>query len=402
MNIFRTLASGKHSFREEFVSAFLAYLISPRMDHGLGYSFLSALIQKIADRQGNSELQALAAKFKSRLWDNIFEENGQDVAVELEVNSPGGFIDLVVRCGDWFIMIENKIALSSKTSNQILNQYAGLQKILAQKGFEGNFKILLIYLVPAIGEAEEWFVPAAFSDEMDKVALRPSDVKSLVSWQPAVESEQTDASIIDIIRTLLRLESEGRTAPISIEARQTLLSLVDFAMGEFQGYHYEQATVKNADDKRARVSDLMTLQGDYYIGVQYGRAGLIDAAWRNPTFLSKELIVTDDGTRGWQYLPLEDFKVFVQWALNPERESLGTMQWSGKPFWIENLYRVGKWGNSNFFIGVKGGLPVVEAMSADQIRERKVWELNSERKNSHWFSGDEFCRVLEAKGLSFP
>jgi hypothetical protein len=122
VNIFRTLASGKHSFREEFVSAFLAYLLSPKMDHGLGYSVLSHLIQKIADNQNNQDLKALSAQFKSRLWDNIFEENGQDVAVELEVYYPGGFIDLVVRCGEWFILIENKIALSSKTSNQILNQ----------------------------------------------------------------------------------------------------------------------------------------------------------------------------------------------------------------------------------------------------------------------------------------
>lgn len=34
MNIFRTLALGKHTFREEFVTAFLAYLLSLRMDHG--------------------------------------------------------------------------------------------------------------------------------------------------------------------------------------------------------------------------------------------------------------------------------------------------------------------------------------------------------------------------------
>jgi hypothetical protein len=47
MNLFRTIASGKQAFREEFVSAFLAYLLSHKMDHGLGFIFLSKLLVEI-------------------------------------------------------------------------------------------------------------------------------------------------------------------------------------------------------------------------------------------------------------------------------------------------------------------------------------------------------------------
>ena len=50
MNIFRTIASGKHAFREEFVSAFLAYLLSPKMDHGLGFTVLSRLLTHVAEK----------------------------------------------------------------------------------------------------------------------------------------------------------------------------------------------------------------------------------------------------------------------------------------------------------------------------------------------------------------
>ena len=46
MNLFRVIASGKHSFREEFVSAFFAYLLSPTMDHGLGARFFATLVNE--------------------------------------------------------------------------------------------------------------------------------------------------------------------------------------------------------------------------------------------------------------------------------------------------------------------------------------------------------------------
>ena len=47
MNLFGVIASGKHSFREEYVSAFFAYLLSPTMDHGLGTKLLSVLTKQI-------------------------------------------------------------------------------------------------------------------------------------------------------------------------------------------------------------------------------------------------------------------------------------------------------------------------------------------------------------------
>ena len=95
MNLFRTIASGKHAFREEFVSAFLAYLLSPKMDHGLGFAVLSRLLTHVAEKNQAKPLKELADQFKSRLWENIFEDQFSFPVVELEFHYPGGFIDIV-------------------------------------------------------------------------------------------------------------------------------------------------------------------------------------------------------------------------------------------------------------------------------------------------------------------
>ena len=88
---------GKHAFREEFVSAFLAYLLSTKMDHGLNFTFLSKLLSRIAEQGNAASLKDLSEHFKCRLWENIFDENEGLPLVEPEFRYPGGFIDIVIK-----------------------------------------------------------------------------------------------------------------------------------------------------------------------------------------------------------------------------------------------------------------------------------------------------------------
>lgn len=401
MNIFRTLASGKQAFREEFISAFLAYLLSPKMDHGLGQIFLSALISNIAEHENNSELKELSGEFKDRLWEDIFAENNHHPIVELEFSfPPGGFIDIVIRAGRWFIMIENKINAASKTQDQIALQYQGLLQVLKKENLADNNRILLIYLVPASCNGDDWSILSGFNEELEKVNLRAGDAKKLVTWQPVTEEENPCVSIVSIIRKLLQLEASGMSAPISLEVRQTLLSLVDFAMGEFQGFHYEKATTKTVDLNKIKVPEILSLSGEYYIGIQYGRGGTVTSAWKNLDFLKREFTVSEI-QHGWQYVPLEEFKTLARWALNPKQESLASITWYGKPFFTQNLYRVSKYGKAKLFIGIKGGISALKGMTSKQILSKKQWELGPSQKSNQWFSGEDFCKVLEEKGIQF-
>ena len=400
MNIFRTIASGKHAFREEFVSAFLAYLLSPKMDHGLGFTVLTRLLTHVAEKNQAKPLKELAAQLKSRLWENIFGDEFSFPVVELEFAYPGGFIDVVIRIDNWFIMIENKIIQSSKKDNQIREQYKGLQEVLKNREFGDNYRILMIYLVPGTQSEGGWSVSPSFYNEMDKVVLRENDFKSLVSWQPSTYEESETISIISIIREILRDEANGMITPISSEVKHTLLSLVDFAIGEFQGFYYEKAASKKNTSPKIKIADVLEMSSDCYVAIQYGRGGVVWNGWRNPAFLNKEVTLSYE-CRGWQTLPLDDFIALTKWSIDPENHSLEKLTWINSPFCTQDLYRVAKYGKTNMRIGIKGGLKALRDMTADQIRSRSVWQLSSEKKSNEWITCEEFCLALEDKDVSY-
>jgi hypothetical protein len=128
-------------------------------------------------------------------------------------------------------------------------------------------------------------------------------------------------------------------------------------------------------------------------------AGVITKAWKNPQFLSQELSVSKN-SRGWQYLPLKDFKILTEWALNPDK-NLSGIEWSGKPFATRYLYLVAKSAGSGIFIGIQGGLKALQAMSEDEIRRRKSWEVSNNKRSWQWFTGNDFCQTLESKNIRY-
>ncbi len=369
MNIFRTLASGKNSFREEFVSAFIAYLFSPKMDHGLNFLVLSRLLVSISEKNKNLPLRVLAETLKSRLWESIFEDAAPQPVVELEspYGDGKGYIDVVIRYDNWFIIIENKIAVTSKTEGQIKFQYEGFREALLAKNPQfDNFRVLVVYLVPAVQGGEGWSVPIGFQKEMNKIILRPDDVGALVTWQPVTSTEDEPVSMVSLLRRILHDDSNGVISPIGSDVRHAMLSLIDFSLGEFQGYHYPKATTNRNGEQKKKVADILGMEGAWFVGVKAGKAGALDSAWRNPDYLSYELTVTDSQF-GWQYLELTVFQKLVRWALDPELESLVGLQWEGKPFYTPILYKVAKLGKSDLWIGMRGGMAALRAMSPDDI-----------------------------------
>lgn len=387
--------------REEFVTAFLSYLLSPRMDHGLGYAFLSRLMASIANTLDAASLKELESQFKSQLRGSIFQENGDDPIVELEFNSSKGFIDIVIRCGKWFIMIENKIIQASKKSEQIKSQYQGFLEILKGKESDTGSRILLIYLVPASTNGDAWSISPGFYEEMDKVILRDGDYKALVSWQPAENEESPVISIVNILREILRDDSQGLMTPMSTEVRHVLISLIDFALGEFHGFHYERAMSKGPDSVKCRVSELLEREGDLYVGIRYGKGGIVSDAWRNQAFANRELSLTEVNTSGWQYVPLHEFKIYAKWAMDPENNSLEGVKWGGAPFCTQNLYRAAKHGKTKFYVGIKGGKKRLKSLEPQKVRDRKVWQLLDHKKSSDWIPADEFCKILEELGVVY-
>jgi hypothetical protein len=52
-------------------------------------------------------------------------------------------------------------------------------------------------------------------------------------------------------------------------------------------------------------------------------------------------------------------------------------------------------------IGIKGGAKALTDMSPEQIRTRTEWQLSSEKKTSDWLTCEQFCSILEAKGITY-
>jgi len=399
MNIFRVLASGRQPMREEYISALLAYLLSPKLDHGLGAIVLATLLRDIGAHASFPELVALASDLDPRLRDNLFEDAAAGISVELELYYPAGTshgaIDIVVRCGAWFIAIENKILGASATPGQIAAQYQGLRQVLAKKDLASH-KVLMVYLVPAVRSAEGWSLSQAAVDELN-IPLIAGDRAALITWQ---STKEHPLAFVEMLRTILAREGRGEIAPLSSEIRHTLLALIDFALGEFRGYPYERAVVHGTETPTQRVASLLESEEVLYIGVQYGMAGVMRRAWRNAGFVN-ELLPTATTPNGWQYLPLKEFQSLARWAMAPDTQPLGSIAWAGKPFWTPQLYLVAKAASDEIWIGMRGGLDALTAMTAEEIRDRKFWEVSDQRRSGQWFTGSTFCTVLERKGLRF-
>src|SRR5262249_53974739 len=105
--------------------------------------------------------------------------------------------------------------------------------------------------------------------------------------------------------------------------------------------------------------------------------------------------------RGWQYLPLHDFKILAAWAMRPETQSLAGIAWNGKPFSTQQLYLVAKAAGGGIFVGMRCGLDALKRMTPDELRQGRTWEVSDQRRSYQWFSGVEFCAVLESKGVTF-
>jgi len=401
MNIFRVLSSGKHRFREEFVSAFLAYLLSPKMDHGLGARLLIDLLQQIALKHQNPDVKKVAEQFDERLRDSLFDGEDSQIKVELEFpvkiqNSKRAFIDIVIRYQEWYIMIENKISLSSQTTDQVYHQYTGLKRELKERNIPDN-KVLVIYLVPGIPGQSGWSVSEDCAEELT-FKMEENDIASLVTWQPICDTD--DLSIVGILREMLFQESRGNISPMTYDVRQAILSFIDFILGEFQGYPYDRTTSRVTANTQ-KVSKLLKSSEDIFVGLRYGMAGIIRRAWKNQHFSNERLAVKEENPHSWQYLSLKEFKILVTWAMDPEHAPLTGVRWKGRPFWTNMLYLVAKSAGSDIYIGIKGGKNALEAMNINDIKQRQSWEIRKSKKNSQWLSGKIFCNILESKGIQY-
>ncbi|SHG71000.1 PD-(D/E)XK nuclease superfamily protein [Fodinibius roseus] len=213
MNIFEVLNQGNSTLHEPSISAMLGYLLDTRRDHGLGDTFfrefLSLLNRELNDDRFEKYLE------RSFIDTDIFLEE------PYELNGSTKYIDIQISIlkkdkqgniqEDFRIIIENKVHENSVTGGQLENYY---QAIIEDENTIDNLAI--VYLTPVSNKI-------SLKTEFKNLQLK--DSKHIKKW---MQWNHKKHSIINILKRILKKESEGEINPINEYTRHTIKAFILF------------------------------------------------------------------------------------------------------------------------------------------------------------------------------
>lgn len=219
MNIFKILSNGKGTIKEPSVSAYLAYLLDPKENHGLGYEFLKRILQLSNNNDNNVEgydyqifLEQAFSQFgeKNQIVDIVilcFEndiKNKKQQAASISIENKNNLKSIY--------LIENKINSKSKTENQLLKQYQALESVKRKYKVE----VFSFYITPDDDK---------YSDEFRE---QPFDDKFHLFW-----NGKDDVTIVSLLKELLNDETSGLIEPISEYSKHTIKAFIQFIDSKF-------------------------------------------------------------------------------------------------------------------------------------------------------------------------
>ena len=401
MNLFRVMASGKRGINEENMSAVLAWLLHPGMDHGFVPAFLKTFLVEISSyvESGNLEakkqLQALGEKIQLNLRSN--SQNNLEINVELEHNANGrGSIDVLVDAsGEWVIGIENKIrATSASDVSQLLKQYTGLCEETEINDL--NRQHLVVFLVPTqCGDKVEADLEKSIMAEWNGLPLerlQPKDAKVLVTWR----SKEGCPAIERVLTKMLENEANGKIDPFNDQTRHTLLSLRRFITSDFEGYPFDRAPKSSGlNNSTVGVLYLSELQEktNGFVGIGYGVSWLLRHIKNNSIDTQTFQYATNDMTGEKNWIALNSFIEIVRSAkegFNYIDEVVACVKGNMDAdliCWIAEQS-----ARPVFFVGVRGGSKSLQSMASADIAGKR-WAISLNKESPQWVKSDEFATL---------
>lgn len=386
MNLFKVLASGKKSFLEEQASAIIAWFMNPRMEHGLGFLFLSRFVKELQIRQSSLD------EVSSKLFTQLRSDSDTELkwSCKLEYNVEDAFIDIALFLDDWIISIENKIYPGSASDEkQLVREYEGLKRKHNDK------KLGMIFLVPySSNDGDNLDIRVQLEYDALPEKLDGSHFKQIVTWQ---KNNISYPSISAIIEGILEDEAKGLIEPIPEYTRHTLKAFNVFINSDFEGYYYNNDTRYSCNNENTEDNlDISEISKKVtgYVGVQNGLSGLM-LMDKNKLKKHKFQFTSTDMSSRRNWIELEVFLKISAWLLH------GT-----EPDIIWNvvlpsrlLYKIVKeCQNSKVHIGIRGGLKALEGMTAEEIISKR-WAIKTTDTppTSQWIEGSVFRDVIERK-----
>lgn len=277
MNIFKVLSRGDGSINEPNVSAFLAYLLDPKADHGLNDTFLGEFLYSvdcaIKNQNGCNESTGTGLEIimpNAEDWDfSIHSEFDIEVFVEQAFKqkekdkSSKRIIDIIIliyekQTGNKstkfessvflerkllnIIFIENKIRNGAISKNQLLDTYKKFQSDMRWKRVVKNARKTFVYITPDHGG------DASHIDrELVELIKKRTNISACHMIWNQEENDPSDVldsnnpwgeggsyQVSKILSYLISREARGLQDPINIYTLHTLKSFLSFIRNDFQ------------------------------------------------------------------------------------------------------------------------------------------------------------------------
>ncbi|AEH01982.1 PD-(D/E)XK nuclease family protein [Lacinutrix sp. 5H-3-7-4] len=237
MNIFKILANGHGSINENNISAFLGYLLDPKADHSLGYTFLEKFLEPVISKDENFNIYKYDYK--------VFFEQGKEQRVDIVIvcytdeNYSGKNSQMInfltaKKSIHKVFLIENKITLTSRTVDQLEKQIKSTTSELSKlKDFEiDNVDIYSIYTTP---EDDKF--------DLEFKNLTTNNNKTHIYWDNK-DDEKSNTTIRSILERLLKDENNAKIETINTYTKDTIKSFIQFIDNGFKSEIAEEEVMK--------------------------------------------------------------------------------------------------------------------------------------------------------------
>jgi hypothetical protein len=377
VNIFKVIASSKKGFFEEQASVVLAWLMSPYMDHGLGFTFFREFLANVAP-------EILGELDKSLQYVLRSERNSEklNLTSDIEYNVNRSFIDIIFFVNNFIISIENKINVGSASNeNQLVLQYEGLKQRFGEK-----YKILIVFLMP---------------DEM-----HPNIVKEYEALKSKYQNCGDEFKIINwnvicnIIKKIIEQDSKCEINPIDDYLRHTLKALSTFIDDSFSGYYFENIKINGymnpLSEGRKTLDEIHKDTSIKYVGVNYGIIGLLALSKRD--LKKKTFQFTSEIIDSYRWLSRDLFIVISDSIINNKFLNIDWINNINSRFPYNIIYNIAINTDKTFYIGVKGGEISLENMKNEEIQSSQ-WGLSLKKENNQWIEKRKYIEILSKKGM---
>lgn len=258
MNIFKVLSSNDGTINEPNVSSFLAYLLDPTENHGLGSIFLELFLKQfvqrnpqdykdlmysadVRDLSRNSNIEVrVQAEVKLLFFDDGVKRKTRDIDILIELYDKANMQKPL-----YVFAIENKINDGAivKGDQQLNEEVVGLLNYY-EVAEDSVPTISFIYLTPSYSKraSEEFEELLHFINEKNYI------VPSYHMIWGIEQSTDNHHTITALISRLLQDEAVGKIEPMYDYTKHMLKSFISFIYSSFKSYQEEKLINRQKTD----------------------------------------------------------------------------------------------------------------------------------------------------------